>query len=92
MERPLVAQLLVGRQRRLVISGPGWARARHERPYPCRVRPLLHRRFWGAHLLVVAGVIAAVLLGVWQMHVWQAGRDASERDLTRGDAEGTRTA
>jgi surfeit locus 1 family protein len=55
------------------------------RPYPCRVPTLLAPRFWGAHLLVVAAVAAAVGLGVWQLHVWEAARASEARDLS--DAE-----
>ncbi len=51
-------------------------------PYPCRVRALLQPRFWAAHLLMVVAVAAAVLAGVWQLHVWQAGREAAAKDLT----------
>ena len=43
---------------------------------------LLHPRFWGAHLLMLVAVAAAVLLGVWQLHVWQAARDAEASDLS----------
>ena len=52
------------------------------RPYPCPVPTLLHPRYWGAHLLMLVAVAAAVLLGVWQLHVWQAARDAEARDLS----------
>jgi surfeit locus 1 family protein len=58
----------------------GGGRARP--PYPCRVRELVRPRFWGAHLLVVVAVVAAVLMGLWQLHVWKAGRAASATDLT----------
>jgi surfeit locus 1 family protein len=46
------------------------------------VRLLLRPRFWGAHLLMLAAVAAAIGLGIWQLHAWQAGRAADARDLT----------
>ena len=51
-------------------------------PYPCRVRELVRPRYWPAHLLMVLAVVAAALLGVWQLHVWQVGREAAANDLT----------
>jgi len=47
---------------------------------------LLRPRYWGAHLLLVLAVVAAVLLGLWQLHVWQAARDSEALDLTRKPA------
>ena len=47
------------------------------------VRALLRPRFWGAHLLVVAALAAAIALGIWQLHVWQAARDSEALDLTK---------
>jgi len=46
------------------------------------VRLLLRPRFWGAHLLMLAALAAAVSLGIWQLHAWHAGRAADARDLT----------
>jgi len=46
------------------------------------VPTLLAARYWGAHLLMVAAVAAAVLLGIWQLHVWEAGRASEARDLS----------
>jgi surfeit locus 1 family protein len=46
------------------------------------VPTLLHPRYWGAHLLMVVAVAAAVGLGLWQLHAWQAGREAEARDLS----------
>ena len=43
---------------------------------------LLHPRHWGAHLLMVVAVAVAVLLGIWQLHVWQAARESEARDLS----------
>jgi len=43
---------------------------------------LLAPRFWGAHLLMVAAVAAAVGLGLWQLNVWDASREAEARDLS----------
>ena len=39
-------------------------------------------RYWGAHLLMVVAVAATILLGIWQYHAWEAGRDADARDLS----------
>jgi surfeit locus 1 family protein len=61
------------------IGHPGGA-------YPCRVRLLLRPRYWGAHLLMLAALAAAIGLGVWQLHAWQAGRAADARDLTKAAA------
>lgn len=44
---------------------------------------MLARRYWGAHLLMVLALAVAVLLGLWQLGVWQAERTASAVDLTR---------
>lgn len=46
---------------------------------------LLAPRYWGAHLLMVAAVIVAVLLGLWQLNTWEAARTAEASDLS--DAE-----
>ena len=43
---------------------------------------LLSPRYWGAHLVMVVALGAAVVLGLWQLHVWQAGREAATTDLT----------
>lgn len=64
----------------------GWRGGPHGRPYPCGVLPLLAPRSWGAHLLMVVAVAAAVLLGMWQLHVWQAARAAETRDLSNAKA------
>ena len=59
------------------------ARIGHRRgAYPCRVRALLTPRFWAAHLLMVVAVAATILLGIWQYHAWEAGRDADARDIS----------
>lgn len=47
---------------------------------------LLAPRFWGAHVLVIAAVVAAILLGRWQLSVWDAERVAAERDLSDAPA------
>ncbi|MCW2818270.1 MAG: hypothetical protein JWR42_1057 [Marmoricola sp.] len=47
---------------------------------------LLRPRYWGAHLLLVLAVIAAILLGLWQLHVWEAARTSEASDLTRKPA------
>jgi surfeit locus 1 family protein len=43
---------------------------------------LLAPRLVPLHLLGVAATVAAVLLGLWQLDVWQAQRDTEVRDLT----------
>ncbi len=43
---------------------------------------LLAPRSWPAHLLVVAAVLAAGWLGLWQYHGWQDRRDDAASDLT----------
>lgn len=48
------------------------------------MRTLLAPRYWGAHLLMVVAVLAAVGLGIWQLHAWQSQRADQQRDLTRG--------
>ncbi|GAB3652874.1 SURF1 family protein [Nocardioides korecus] len=47
---------------------------------------LLRPRYWGAHLLLVLAVVAAILLGLWQLHVWSAARNSEALDLTRKPA------
>jgi len=49
------------------------------------VPTLLHPRYWGAHLLMLVAVAAAVALGFWQLGAWQAGRAAEARDLSQAD-------
>ena len=48
-----------------------------------RVLPgvLLRPRMLALHLAGVVAVTAAVLLGLWQFHAWQTGRDLAARDL-----------
>ena len=46
---------------------------------------LLAPRYWGAHLLAVVAVVAAVLLGGWQYDAWQERREVEARDLTRAE-------
>lgn len=46
---------------------------------------MLAPRFWAAHLLGLLCVVAATLLGLWQLEAWQAQRVAEARDLTRGE-------
>ena len=43
---------------------------------------LLAPRSWPAHLLVVAALVAAGWLGLWQYHGWQDRRADAARDLT----------
>jgi cytochrome oxidase assembly protein ShyY1 len=50
--------------------------------YPCRVPLLLRPRYWGAHLLMLAALAAAIGLGVWQLNAWKAGRAAEARDIS----------
>jgi surfeit locus 1 family protein len=46
------------------------------------VLTLLAPRYWGAHLLMLVAVAAAVLLGLWQLNVWEAARAHEARDLS----------
>lgn len=50
---------------------------------PVSVRPLLSPRMLGLHLLALAAVTAAVLLGLWQYDAWQTGRTLEARDLAK---------
>ena len=43
---------------------------------------LLAPRYWGYHAVVVAALVAAGWLGLWQYHGWQERRAAEARDLT----------
>jgi surfeit locus 1 family protein len=43
-------------------------------------------RLWLGHLLAVVLVVAALLLGLWQLDAWQARRADEARDLTRSAA------
>lgn len=45
------------------------------------VRTLLAPRMLGLHVLGLAAVTAAALLGLWQYDAWQTGRDLEARDL-----------
>ncbi len=47
---------------------------------------LLTPRYWGAHLLMVLALAAAVALGLWQYDAWTAGRAAEARDLSDAPA------
>ena len=51
--------------------------------YAGRVPLLLTPRYWGAHLLMVVALVASILLGLWQLEAWQAGRAADARDLSQ---------
>ena len=42
-------------------------------------------RLWVGHLLALVLVLAAVLLGLWQLDAWQTRRADEARDLTRAD-------
>ena len=42
-------------------------------------------RLWLGHLLALALVAGAVLLGLWQLEAWQARRADEARDLTRSE-------
>lgn len=44
--------------------------------------PWWSRRLWGAHLLGLVLLVAAMLLGYWQLSVWQEHRAAAKVDLT----------
>lgn len=43
---------------------------------------MLAPRAWGTHAITVLAVVAAAWLGIWQLHAWQAQREAATRDLT----------
>jgi cytochrome oxidase assembly protein ShyY1 len=47
------------------------------------VRALAAPRYWGYHLVVVAALVAAGWLGLWQYHGWQERRATEARDLTQ---------
>jgi surfeit locus 1 family protein len=49
---------------------------------PPALPPALAPRLWWGHVLVVVAVVAAGLLGFWQLEAWQERRDAEARDLT----------
>ena len=66
------------------LSPPAEHVTRTAPPYACRVRVLVQPRSWAAHLLMVLALAAASVLGVWQLHVWQAGRVAAAVDPTTG--------
>lgn len=51
-----------------------------DRPHP------LSPRYWAVHLLAVALLAAAVMLGVWQFDAWKAKRAASALDVTTAAA------
>ncbi len=44
-------------------------------------------RLWGAHLVALVCVAAAVALGLWQYDAWQAHREAERVDLTNAEPE-----
>jgi surfeit locus 1 family protein len=44
-------------------------------------------RYWGGHLLVVVAVVAATLLGLWQLDAWRERRADAARDLTQAQPE-----
>jgi surfeit locus 1 family protein len=50
-------------------------------PIPALTR-LAAPRYWGYHAVVVAALVAAGWLGLWQLHGWQERRAAEARDLT----------
>jgi surfeit locus 1 family protein len=50
------------------------------------LRVLLSPRMLALHLAGIVAVTAAVLLGLWQFHAWQTGRDLAARDLASARA------
>ncbi|WP_205473036.1 SURF1 family protein [Nocardioides sp. SYSU D00038] len=46
----------------------------------------LHPRLWGAHVVAIAAVGLAGLLGWWQLESWHERREAEARDLTEQPA------
>jgi surfeit locus 1 family protein len=49
------------------------------------VPAVLAPRMWLGHLLVIVLVVAAVLLGVWQLDAWRTRRADAARDLSHSD-------
>jgi cytochrome oxidase assembly protein ShyY1 len=49
------------------------------------VPAVLAPRLWLGHLVALVLVVAAALLGLWQLDAWQARRADEARDLTRAD-------
>jgi len=49
------------------------------------VSPALAPRLWAGHLLAVVLVVAAGVLGFWQVDAWQERRAAEAEDVTRAD-------
>jgi cytochrome oxidase assembly protein ShyY1 len=68
--------------RTLVPGRPGVRAARTLEAVRRDLGVLLAPRLLPLHLLGVAATVAAVLLGLWQLNVWQAHREAEARDLT----------
>ena len=54
-------------------------------PYAERVFAALAPRLWWGHLLALVLVVAALLLGLWQLDAWQTRRADEARDLTRAE-------
>lgn len=54
-------------------------------PYPGVVSGKLAPRYWGAHLLALVLLGAAIALGMWQYDAWQAHRTSEAVDLTHAD-------
>ena len=48
-----------------------------------QISALAAPRYWGYHLVVIAALVAAGWLGLWQLHGYQERREAEARDLTQ---------
>lgn len=59
--------------------------ARTLNPVPPALARSLALRLWWGHLLVLVAIVAATLLGFWQVDAWKSHRDAEARDLTQVD-------
>jgi surfeit locus 1 family protein len=68
-------------------AGPCQVGARRERRLKRVFRALTSPRMLGLHLLAVVATTAAVLLGLWQLHAWQAHRDLQAHDLAGAPAK-----
>jgi surfeit locus 1 family protein len=71
----------------MTLPGTGWGLKRHGLPRRTLtvVPAVLAPRMWLGHLLALVLVIAALLLGLWQLHAWQTRRSDEARDLTKAE-------
>lgn len=67
------------------LDGPGHGRSGRARTLEAvrrDLRVVMSPRLLPVHLLGIVFTTAAILLGLWQLDVWQAHREAAARDLT----------